>query len=87
MVQACPKCNLTKSDKDLYERYGKDRQYDIPGLPLGKYLKIVYDAFEKKGTLDSEEMSNEGKLMYFTLVLFLNGNKNLSPQGDLMPLW
>jgi len=67
MVQACPKCNLTKSDRDLYEWYGKEKQYEIPRLPLGKYLKIVYEAFEKKGILDSEQMSNEGKLDVFHL--------------------
>jgi hypothetical protein len=65
MVQACPKCNLAKSDKDLYEWYGKEKQYDIPRLPLGKYLKIVYDVFEKKGMLDSEEISDKGKLDVF----------------------
>jgi hypothetical protein len=65
MAQACQKCNLSKSDKDLYEWYGKERQYDISRLPLGKYLKIVYETFEKKGMLDSEEMSNEGKLDVF----------------------
>ncbi len=67
MVQACPKCNLAKSDKDLYEWYGKEGQYDIPRLPLGKYLKLVYEGFEKKGMLDSEQMSNEGNLDVFYL--------------------
>ncbi|MEO9276779.1 MAG: HNH endonuclease [Nitrososphaera sp.] len=67
MVQACSKCNLTKSDRDLYEWYGKEKQYDIPRLPLGKYLKLIYEEFDKKGTLDSEQIGNEGKLDVFHL--------------------
>ena|SRR2546427_1446333 len=67
MVQACPKCNLSKSDKDLYELYGEERKYEIPRLVLGKYLKVVYEGFEKKGRLDSDEMYNAGKLNVFHL--------------------
>ncbi|MDE1878500.1 MAG: hypothetical protein KGI07_08275 [Thaumarchaeota archaeon] len=49
----------------------------LPDMIITKYLKIVYDAFEKKGALDSEEMNNEGNWMYFTLVLFSNRDKIL----------
>lgn len=67
MVQACPKCNLVKSDKDPFEWYGKEKQYEIPRLVLGKYLKVVYEEFEKKGKLDSDEMYNADKLDVFHL--------------------
>jgi len=56
MVQACQKCNLSKSDKDPYEWYGKEKRYEVPRLVLGKYLKIVYEEHEKKGTLDSGDI-------------------------------
>ncbi|MGI0073191.1 MAG: HNH endonuclease [Nitrosotalea sp.] len=39
MAQACQRCNLSKSDKDLYEWYGKEKRYDIPRLVLGKVPK------------------------------------------------
>jgi CRISPR/Cas system Type II protein with McrA/HNH and RuvC-like nuclease domain len=67
MVQACPKCNQSKSDKDPFEWYGKDRRYDIPRLVLGKYLKLVYDAHEKGGTLDSVDINQDGSLDVYDL--------------------
>lgn len=67
MVQACPKCNLSKSDKDPFEWYGEERKYEIPRLVLGKYLKLVYDAHEKKGTLDSVDINQDGKLNVYDL--------------------
>ena len=34
---------------------------------LGKYLKLVYDAHEKKGTLDSVDINQDGKLNIYDL--------------------
>ena len=62
MVQACQKCNLSKSDKDLYEWYGKERRYEVPRLVLGKYLKIVYEEHERNGTLESGDINGDGVL-------------------------
>lgn len=62
MVQSCQKCNLSKGDKDPYEWYGKEKKYEIPRLPLGKYLKLVFEAHEKAGTLDSLDLNIDGKL-------------------------
>lgn len=66
MVLSCKKCNISKGDKDPYEWYG-ERKYDIPRIVLGKYLKLVYDAHEKAGTLDSFDMNIDGKLDVFDL--------------------
>jgi len=67
LVQSCPKCNLKKSKKDPFEWYGYDRRYEIPRLVLGKYLKLVYDKHDKKGTLDSDDINQDGKLNVFDL--------------------
>ncbi|MGI0022865.1 MAG: hypothetical protein ACRD9Q_08405, partial [Nitrososphaeraceae archaeon] len=53
---------LSKSDKDLYEWYGKEKRYEIPRLVLGKYLKIIYEEHEKKGTLESGDINGDGVL-------------------------
>jgi len=67
MVQACPKCNLAKSDKDPFEWYGEARKYEIPRIVLGKYLKLVFDFHENKGTLDSSDLDMDGSLNVFDL--------------------
>jgi len=51
-VLACRRCNAEKGDKCLYEWYGEERKYEIPRIAWGKYLKIVYDIHEQKGTLN-----------------------------------
>lgn len=66
-VQACQKCNLSKSDKDLFEWVGKEKRYDVPRLVLGKYLKIAYEMHEKNGTLDSEDVNKDGILDVYDL--------------------
>ena len=77
MVQACPKCNLAKSDKDPFEWYEIERRYEIPRLVLGKYLKIIYDIHEKYGTLDSADLNKDGRLDVFDLGSVL-GKSNLN---------
>ena len=67
MVQACPKCNLAKSDKDPFEWYGKERRYEIPRLVLGKYLKQIYEMHDKNGTLDSTDLNRDGSLDVYDL--------------------
>ncbi|MFY3739824.1 MAG: hypothetical protein HMLIMOIP_000243 [Candidatus Nitrosomirales archaeon] len=67
MVLSCQKCNGSKSDKDPYEWYGAARKYEIPRIVLGKYLKLIYEAHEKSGTLDSLDLNVDGKLDVFDL--------------------
>ena len=62
MVLACRDCNLAKGARDLFEWYGKDRQYEIPRLALGKYLKLIFDAHERMGTLDAMDTNADGQL-------------------------
>lgn len=67
MVKACKKCNLEKSGRDPFEWYKKEKQYEIPRIVLGKYLKLVCDLHEQRGTLDSVDLNNDGKLDIYDL--------------------
>lgn len=70
-VWACRKCNAAKGGRDPFEwysaQYGKDGKYKIPRLVLGKYLKLIFDVHEKRGTLDSSDVNNDGKLDIYDL--------------------
>jgi|SRR3989339_449870 len=67
MVKACKKCNLEKSGRDPFEWYKKEKQYEVPRIVLGKYLKLIYGLHEKRGTLDSTDLNNDGKLDIYDL--------------------
>lgn len=66
-VQACQTCNISKGSKDPFEWYGIERRYEIPRLVLGKYLKIVFEAHEKAGSLDLEDVNKDGSLDVYDL--------------------
>ena len=56
MVRACAPCNLTKGARDPYQWYLGTRINDpIPRLVLGKFLKVLYEAYSEKNLLDSPE--------------------------------
>ncbi len=67
MVLCCKKCNCSKSDKDPFEWYGKEKRYEIPRLVLGKYLKLIYERHERSNTLDSLDLNKDGTLDIFDL--------------------
>lgn len=67
MVLCCKKCNLAKSEKDVFEWYGKEKRYDVPRLVLGKYLKLVFDAHGKSNTLDSTDPHSDGCIDIFDI--------------------
>lgn len=71
MVLACKPCNLAKSDRDPFEWYGEDRQYEVPRLVLGKYLKLIFDMHDHAGSLDLADLNNDGKLDIFDLCAVL----------------
>ena len=57
VVWVCARCNSSKGVKRVYEwwtRRGGLRaaKYDVPRIAEGKYLKLLYEVFEKKGFLD-----------------------------------
>lgn len=62
LVLACAACNQSKGDRDPFEWYGRERRYEVPRLVLGKYLKLVFEAHERAGTLDRGDLNADGKL-------------------------
>lgn len=69
IVWACRKCNAAKGGRDPFEWYGTERQYEIPRLVLGKFLKLAYDLHDRQGTLDSADLNGDGKLDIFDLAI------------------
>lgn len=56
MVRACAPCNLEKGARDPYQWFlGAGRGEAIPRLVLGKFLKVVFEAYAARDLLDSVE--------------------------------
>jgi hypothetical protein len=66
-VSACKKCNSSKSDRDIFEWYGKERIDEIPKLVISKFLKLSYRLHETQGTLDLEDPNMDGVLDIYDL--------------------
>lgn len=62
MVLACRGCNSAKGARDLFAWYGREKQYEIPRLALGKYLKLIFELHEQAGTLDSSDLNADAQL-------------------------
>jgi hypothetical protein len=58
---ACRPCNSSKGSKGIYEWYGLDKKDQIPRLIIGKYLKLLYDIHEARGTLGASDLNGDGK--------------------------
>ena len=69
-VLACKSCNSSKGDKDIFYWYGIERKETVPKLVLSKYLKLVYDFHESRGTLDRTDINMDGKLDVMDLAIF-----------------
>jgi len=61
-VLACRKCNSSKGCKGLYEWYGLARKDVLPRLVAGKYLKLLYEFHESRGTLHATDLNGDGQL-------------------------
>ncbi len=66
-VWACNKCNISKSDRDVFEWYGKERMDEIPKLVISKFLKLSYKLHETQGTLNLEDPNVDGVLDIYDL--------------------
>jgi hypothetical protein len=66
-VCACKKCNSSKSDKDVFEWYGTEREGEIPKIVLSKFLKLAYRIHETQGTLDLKDPNMDGVLDIYDL--------------------
>jgi hypothetical protein len=67
---ACRSCNSSNGCKGIYEWHGLDRKDKIPRLIAGKYLKLLYDIHEAKGTLNASDLNGDGKLNVLDLEIF-----------------
>lgn len=54
-IRVCPSCNSGKGGKRLYEWKGLMAKDDIPRIAEGKYLKLLYDLHDKRGTLNVDK--------------------------------
>ncbi|MFH1977956.1 MAG: HNH endonuclease [Candidatus Aenigmatarchaeota archaeon] len=54
-IKACRKCNSSKGKKRLYEWFSLGHKDEVPRIAEGKYLKLVYELHEKKGTLNVDK--------------------------------
>ena len=84
LVRACRECNSRKGAQGPFVWYGRERAGEVPRLVLGKFLKLVFQAFEERGLLDNEELADI-PLSRFTLVrvfrLSLTGAASVAPVG------
>jgi len=69
-VFACRSCNSSKGNKDIFYWYGLEKKQEIPPMVLSKYLKLVYDFHEKRGTLDKTDIDMNGILDVMDLSIF-----------------
>ncbi|MCG3226013.1 MAG: HNH endonuclease [Candidatus Heimdallarchaeota archaeon] len=53
----CKGCNSSKGNKGLYQWYGVDNLEDIPRNIEGKYLKLLYELHQVRGTLSEDNIS------------------------------
>lgn len=55
MVRARAPCNQKKGAKNPYQWFRTDQLNAIPRIVLGKFLKLVFDAYDRAGVIDSSE--------------------------------
>jgi hypothetical protein len=50
-IFVCKKCNSSKGSKRLYEWFGYANRDKIPSIAEGKYLKLIFEMHNNRGTL------------------------------------
>ncbi len=61
-IRVCITCNTKKGSKRLYEWMGLGRKDDVPRIAEGKYLKLLFQLHEERGTLDIDKKDLTGRL-------------------------
>lgn len=56
-VWVCKKCNSSKGGRRLYEWFGLENRYGVPRIAEGKYLKLLHQLHEERGTLNTANIS------------------------------
>jgi hypothetical protein len=54
-IRVCQLCNSGKGGKRLYEWIGLRAKDEIPRIAEGKYLKLLYDLHDTRGTLNVDK--------------------------------
>ena len=54
-IRVCQSCNSGKGGRRLYEWQGLRAKDEIPRIAEGKYLKLLYDLHDKRGTLNVDK--------------------------------
>jgi hypothetical protein len=67
IVRACPSCNLEKGARDPYQWYLGNKPNPIPRIVLGKFLKVVFEEYDRLGLLDSSEHMESKAIARVTL--------------------
>jgi len=70
LVLCCRSCNSSKGSKGLYAWIGMKNKDSLPRLIAGKYLKLLFDLHDQRGTLDSSDLNGDGKLDVFDLEIY-----------------
>ncbi|WP_341644076.1 HNH endonuclease [Thauera sp. SDU_THAU2] len=77
LVKACRSCNAAKRAKDPYQ-WLLDLDQEVPRLVLGKLLKMLFEAYDLRGLLDSVEYMKNHAIKRRTLTRIFaqeEGNK------------
>jgi len=61
-IRVCKNCNSSKGGKRLYEWIGIPHKDEIPRIAEGKYLKLLYELYDRLGTLNTEKTVLKTKL-------------------------
>lgn len=51
-VLSCPTCNASRGDRGVFQWLGLKKKDDLHRLVAGKYLKLLFDLHQTRGTLD-----------------------------------
>lgn len=61
-IRVCITCNMKKGNKRLYEWMGLGHKDQVPRIAEGKYLKLLYELHEERGTLQIDKKDLTGNL-------------------------
>ncbi|HOV17725.1 MAG TPA: HNH endonuclease [Candidatus Dojkabacteria bacterium] len=62
VIKVCQKCNSSKGKKGLYEWKKLEHKDEIPRIAEGKYLKLLYELHQKRGTLNIDKSELASKM-------------------------
>ncbi|MBL8472592.1 MAG: HNH endonuclease [Rhodocyclaceae bacterium] len=69
LVRACRACNAAKGARDPYQWLLDQPGKEVPRLVLGKMLKLLFEAYEKRDLLDSSEFMKQNDIRRRTLAM------------------